>query len=193
MLCHAAERALLRVVRAVFRTTAQVLAPPPPPPTEEGTHQRPGRRRRRGRGQEAAGSTTSASHGLPCAVKIFAFLSSQLLQGFHQHGGGAASSSPGSGLSLSASAAAGQPGGGSGGPSVSASSSAAAGGRQHRAYHESTRLVCLRMLREALEVAGGPALARCPSLLALVRDDLCLAVLRMTRGGFAVEVRRCRN
>lgn len=187
MLCHAAERALIRVVRAVFRTTAQVLLLAPtadahhhPPASPGGGGGGGGKRRRPEPHAHHPGS--AFSYGLPCAVKIFAFLSSQLL---HAGGGG------GSGLSLSASASSGLGPANSHGPSsmsASSSSSAAAGGRQHRAYHESTRLVCLRMLREALEVAGGPALARCPSLLALVRDDLCLAVLRMTRGGFAVEV-----
>lgn len=188
MLCHAAERALLRVVRAVFRTTAQVLLLAPTadahrhPPASPGGGD--GGKRRRPE-PHAHHHASAFSYGLPCAVKIFAFLSSQLL---HAGGGGGGGGS--SGLSLSASASSGLgPANSHGSSSMSASSSsAAAGGRQHRAYHESTRLVCLRMLREALEVAGGPALARCPSLLALVRDDLCLAVLRMTRGGFAVEV-----
>lgn len=32
-------------------------------------------------------------------------------------------------------------------------------------------------------------MAACPPLLALVRDDLCLAILKMTKGGYTVEVR----
>jgi len=83
----------------------------------------------------------SAAYGLPCTVKIFGFLSSQLLQGIS---------------------------------SLSSSSS-------RHPYHESTRLICLRLIREALETAG-PSFSSCPSLLALVRDDLCLALLKMTRG-----------
>lgn len=189
MLCHAAERALLRVVRAVFRTTAQVLLAPTAAADEQHQQHPPmspgGSKHRRPEGPASTSSAAPAfSYGLPCAVKIFAFLSSQLLQGFHQHSGGGM----GSGLSLSASASSGLGPHASHGSMSASSSSAAAGGRQHRAYHESTRFVCLRMLREALEVAGGRTLARCPSLLALVRDDLCLAVLRMMRGGFAVEV-----
>jgi hypothetical protein len=43
-------------------------------------------------------------------------------------------------------------------------------------------------LTAALET-GGEGMAACPPLLALVRDDLCLAILKMTKGGYTVEVR----
>lgn len=39
----------------------------------------------------------------------------------------------------------------------------------------------------ALETAGAD-FEQCPPLLALVRDDLCLAILKMTRGGYTLEV-----
>ncbi|KAM3570707.1 hypothetical protein VYU27_007231 [Nannochloropsis oceanica] len=134
-LCHAAEQALFRIIRVVFHHFASSFSSSP------------------SSSSSLSSSTTptciphSAAYGLPCTVKIFGFLSSQLLQGIS---------------------------------SLSSSSS-------RHPYHESTRLICLRLIREALETAG-PSFSSCPSLLALVRDDLCLALLKMTRGGFAIEI-----
>lgn len=44
------------------------------------------------------------------------------------------------------------------------------------------RVLCLRLMRTALETAGGPALASHPPLLDMLRDDLSFALLHLVQG-----------
>jgi len=85
------------------------------------------------------------SHGLPCLVKVFGFLCSQLLL------------TP---------------------PSDN---------RSAKANNENLRLLCLRLLRQIIDISG-PALGQVHSIVALVHDDLSRALLVMTEGGLPVEI-----
>jgi len=49
-----------------------------------------------------------------------------------------------------------------------------------KTHHNSLRLLCLRLVRVVADTAG-PTLVQCSSLLGMVRDDLCHALLRMAR------------
>lgn len=50
------------------------------------------------------------------------------------------------------------------------------------------RVLCLRLMRTALETAGGPALASQPPLLDMLRDDLSFALLHLIQGRCGVFV-----
>ena len=101
------------------------------------------------------GAIGPAGCGLPCVVKVFGFLCSQLVR----RGGGGGARVPGAG---SRGAGGGSVGGGGSGPTP-------------------RRVLCLRLIRTALAAAGG-SLALFPPLLEMVKDDLCYALLRLMQG-----------
>ncbi|CAM9355232.1 unnamed protein product [Ectocarpus fasciculatus] len=110
-------------------------------------------------GSAGGGGGGGGGCGLPCVVKVFGFLCSQLVR--RGGGGGARASGTAGGVSAGA-------GGASGGPTP-------------------RRVLCLRLMRTALAAAGGN-LAAYPSLLEMVRDDLCFALLHLMQGSGGVNV-----
>ncbi|CAM9457727.1 unnamed protein product, partial [Ectocarpus sp. 6 AP-2014] len=115
--------------------------------------------RRRAGVAGGSGGSGGGGCGLPCVVKVFGFLCSQLVR--RGGGGGAGASGTASGVSS-------RGGGASGGPTP-------------------RRILCLRLMRTALAAAGGN-LAAYPSLLEMVRDDLCFALLHLMQGSGGVNV-----
>lgn len=96
--------------------------------------------------------------GLPCAVKVMGFLCAQLQRGpsLSAHARALASLDPGSSSSSSP---------------------------QASAEKDATRRLCLGLLGAALHECGGDAVAACPPLLSLLRDDACHALLWIGQGG----------
>ena len=175
-LCHVAEEALLCLVRQVFgrfRHTDTNNHPHQPHQQQQQPH----------------------GFGLPVAVKLFGFLCAQLQKGPTPHATGGALQHGGIGYSPAALA-----GGG-------------AEALQGLVNRDATRRLCLKMVRIALEEAssgsgggrgggscsrdnssgngrngsnggfGSGAMTESPAIQALIRDDLCAALLWMGQGG----------
>lgn len=106
--------------------------------------------------------------GLPCVVKVFGFLCSQLLR----RGGGGGNSGVSGGGMESTGGFGGAVGGGGGGGVF--------GGSGAAVTPTPRRVLCLRLIKTAVAEAG-PALALYPPLLDMVQDDLCFSLLQLVQ------------